>query len=109
MVPCRKKIGPLQWDLSVAEHLQPGEDYRKVRLCNAPCAHPCIAVRSAGGVERSMHGVLPAQAAARGLREELGIEVEASLLAGPLVPPHLRELHAPEVGVLDREFVTSFR
>lgn len=28
---CRKKIGPLQWDLSVAEHLQPGEDYRTVR------------------------------------------------------------------------------
>ena len=23
-----KKIGPNQWDLSVAEHLQPGEDYR---------------------------------------------------------------------------------
>ena len=56
-----------------------------------------------------MHCVLPAQAAARGLREELGIEVDASLLAGPLVPPHLRELHSPEVGVLDREFVTSFR
>lgn len=24
----KKKIGPNQWDLSVAEHLQPGEDYR---------------------------------------------------------------------------------
>ena len=29
-VSCRKKIGPLQWDLSVAEHLQPGESYREV-------------------------------------------------------------------------------
>lgn len=56
-----------------------------------------------------MCGALPAQAAARGLLEELGIEVEASLLTGPLVAPHLRELRAPEVGVLDREFVTSFR
>ena len=28
----RKKIGPLQWDLSVAEHLQPGESYIKVML-----------------------------------------------------------------------------
>ncbi|KAK9815309.1 hypothetical protein WJX72_001393 [[Myrmecia] bisecta] len=25
----RKKIGPLQWDLSVAEHLQPGETYKQ--------------------------------------------------------------------------------
>ena len=25
-----KKIGPGQWDLSVAEHLQPGESYRQV-------------------------------------------------------------------------------
>ena len=27
---CRKKIGPLQWDLSMAEHLQPGESYEQV-------------------------------------------------------------------------------
>ena len=27
---CRKKVGPLQWDLSVAEHLQPGESYDEV-------------------------------------------------------------------------------
>lgn len=27
---CRKKIGPGQWDLSVAEHLQPGESYKEV-------------------------------------------------------------------------------
>ena len=49
------------------------------------------------------------QAAARGLHEELGIEVEEQRLAEPLVKPHLRQLHAPEVGVLDCEFVTSFR
>ena len=35
--------------------------------------------------------------------------MEESQLAGPLVQPHLRELHAPAVGVCDREFVTSFR
>lgn len=28
--PSRKKIGPLQWDLSIAEHLEPGEEYRQV-------------------------------------------------------------------------------
>lgn len=26
----KKRIGPGLWDLSVAEHLQPGESYRKV-------------------------------------------------------------------------------
>ena len=35
---CRKKIGPLQWDLSVAEHLQPGEGYRAVRSTAATCS-----------------------------------------------------------------------
>jgi hypothetical protein len=27
---CRKQIGPGQWDLSVAEHLSPGETYLQV-------------------------------------------------------------------------------
>ena len=27
---CRKKVGPGQWDLSVAEHLTPGEGYKEV-------------------------------------------------------------------------------
>ena len=35
---CRKRIGPLQWDLSVAEHLQPGESYDEViHISLAPC------------------------------------------------------------------------
>lgn len=49
------------------------------------------------------------QAAARGLKEELGICVEAAQLAGPIVPVHLRLLEVPEVNVRDCEFVTSFR
>ena len=49
------------------------------------------------------------QAASRGLQEELGISVAATSLKGPLVPTHLRQLHVPEVGVTDCEFVTSFR
>ncbi|CAK0780448.1 hypothetical protein CVIRNUC_005057 [Coccomyxa viridis] len=73
----KKKIGPLQWDLSVAEHLQPGESYD--------------------------------EAAVRGLQEELGITARLASLQGPLVPVHLRRLEAPEVGVTDCEFVTSFR
>ena len=52
---------------------------------------------------------VPDQAAARGLREELGIEADEQRLGEPLVDPHLRQLHVPEVGVLDCEFVTSFR
>ena len=49
------------------------------------------------------------QAASRGLQEELGISAAADSLKGPLVAPHLRQLHVPEVGVTDCEFVTSFR
>ena len=49
------------------------------------------------------------QAAVRGLQEELGITAEVASLQGPLVPVHLRRLEAPEVGVTDCEFVTSFR
>ena len=38
---CRKKIGPLQWDLSVAEHLQPGESYNEVMYhLLSPCHRP---------------------------------------------------------------------
>lgn len=50
-----------------------------------------------------------AQAAARGLQEELGITADASSLEGPIVPVHLRRLHVPELGVRDHEFVASFR
>ena len=49
------------------------------------------------------------QAAVRGLQEELGITAEPASLQGPLVPVHLRRLEAPEIGVTDCEFVTSFR
>lgn len=49
------------------------------------------------------------QAAVRGLQEELGISADASSLAGPLVPVHLRQLEVPDVSVRDSEFVTSFR
>jgi hypothetical protein len=34
---CRKDIGPLQWDLSVAEHLKPGEAY--VEVCLSPLSN----------------------------------------------------------------------
>lgn len=72
-----KKIGGGLWDLSVAEHLRPGELY--------------------------------ADAAVRGLREELGIDVNASGAAvlGPLGPEHRRELH--QAGFHDVELVQSYR
>lgn len=32
LTACRKLIGPGQWDVSVAEHLQPGESYREAAV-----------------------------------------------------------------------------
>lgn len=76
-----KKIGPGQWDLSVAEHLEPGE------------AHRAAVVRGLQeelGIDRAF--------AARATRLE------------PVSPPgrHLRELVVPEVQVVDREWVESY-
>lgn len=64
-----KKIGASQWDLSLAEHLQPGESYR--------------------------------EAVIRGLREELGIDMESMLAMSNattnslrrISDEHQRELH----------------
>lgn len=58
-----KKIGASQWDLSLAEHLQPRESYR--------------------------HAVI------RGLREELGVDIESSesVVLHQISGEHLRELH----------------
>jgi isopentenyl-diphosphate delta-isomerase len=72
-----KKIGAGQWDLSAAEHLSPGENFK--------------------------------QGVVRGLQEELGINVEAAAVHGPLAPTHKRQLVLPEIGVLDFEFVESYR
>jgi isopentenyl-diphosphate Delta-isomerase len=60
---CRKRIGPGLWDVSLAEHLNPGESY--------------------------------AEAAIRGLKEELGIEVKT--VEGPLNPPFRRRLQVSTV------------
>ncbi|KAL6776447.1 hypothetical protein ACKKBG_A21165 [Auxenochlorella protothecoides x Auxenochlorella symbiontica] len=68
-----KKLGRGQWDLSVAEHLQPGEEY--------------------------------AEAAVRGLQEELGISVSRADLR-PLAPAHLRDLKLPNFH--DRELVQNY-
>ena len=129
----------MQWDLSVAEHLQPGESYREVvTLCQShranaqlthgrhppqpwhiPVADYCDMLPLPGVLQRkhgsSVHALVVnvkgmlVQAASRGLQEELGISAAATTLIGPLVPDHLRRLHVPEVGVTDCEFVTSFR
>lgn len=132
-----KKIGPSQWDLSVAEHLQPGESFLEVGgagLCAGfapPCPLSGWLQRMARGLGRRSQAPLPQrtptsllpdsptsaphvnptgarlQGAARGLAEELGIEVPASELAGPLAPTHRRELHAGEFH--DVELVQSYR
>eukprot|EP00884_Botryococcus_braunii_P009334 jgi/Botrbrau1/18401/Bobra.0469s0003.2 len=72
----RKDIGPLLWDLSLAEHLKPGETY--------------------------------GEAVQRGLTEELGIEVPANALKGPLQAAHLRQLEIPGK-IKDCEFCGEFQ
>ncbi|EFJ46000.1 hypothetical protein VOLCADRAFT_121136 [Volvox carteri f. nagariensis] len=75
-----KKVAPGQWDLSVAEHLSPGETFR--------------------------------DAVARGLAEELGVQLtpeKLDSLQGPLIPMHQRKLLIPEKGIKDFEFVEAYR
>ena len=62
------------------------------------------AARTAGGLARCAR----AQAALRGLKEELGIAVDADRLVGPLAPAHRRELHVPG-RFRDCEFVETYR
>lgn len=81
----KKKIGRLQWDLSLAEHLMPGEEYR--------------------------------EAVVRGMREELGVDVEG-IIDGSAVDDlveqnavHKRELHGTDSAgnaFHDVELVQSF-
>eukprot|EP00889_Picochlorum_renovo_P006922 jgi/Picre1/33952/NNA_001430.t1 len=75
-----KKIGPNQWDLSLAEHLQPGESYREA------------VVR---GLKEEL-GISLQDASNSG-----------AVLVGPIAQTHKRELH--EGGFHDVELVQSFR
>ncbi len=62
------------------------------------------AAHAAGGLSRCSRP----QAALRGLKEELGIAVDADRLVGPLAPAHRRELHVPG-RFRDCEFVETYR
>ncbi|GFR49292.1 hypothetical protein Agub_g11314 [Astrephomene gubernaculifera] len=75
-----KKVAPSQWDLSVAEHLSPGESFRD-------------------GVVRGL---------AEELGVVLTPDHLASL-QGPLSPMHQRRLLIPERGIKDFEFVEAYR
>ncbi|GLC40811.1 hypothetical protein PLESTB_000020200 [Pleodorina starrii] len=75
-----KKVAPGQWDLSVAEHLSPGESFRD---------------GVARGLAEELGVVLtPEQLAA---------------LQGPLTPMHQRRLLIPEKSIKDFEFVEAYR
>jgi isopentenyldiphosphate isomerase len=74
-----KKIGPGQWDLSVAEHLEPGETHR-------------------AAVVRGLSEELGLDA------DFVTVGREAVTPPGR----HLRELVVPEVQVVDREWVESY-
>lgn len=114
-----KKMGPGQWDLSVAEHLQPGETYIEVLVCRGCCSrvqypgrlqvHPCRAqgfccnfILRIPAADACIHG----QGAVRGLEEELGIRTSTTELVGPLAPTHLRDLQLDSFH--DRELVQSY-
>lgn len=71
-----KDVWPGAWDLSAAEHLQPGESFL--------------------------------EAAIRGLREELAIDVDAGSLC-PLGDVFPSKLEDPVGGIQDYEFQQSFR
>ena len=124
-----KKIGPGQWDLSVAEHLQPGESYLQVRwrtrraalhcsrrgtrsrlLCPIallPVAHRTLSTASPPHKRSRSLPSLYRQGVVRGLQEELGIAVSYAAVRGPLAPTHRRELH--QGAFHDVELVQSFR
>ncbi|GIL78257.1 hypothetical protein Vretimale_7634 [Volvox reticuliferus] len=75
-----KKVAPGQWDLSVAEHLSPGETFRD-------------------GVVRGL---------AEELGVELSPQ-QLVALQGPLTPMHQRRLLIPEKGIKDFEFIEAYR
>jgi len=71
-----KDVCPDRWDLSAAEHHQPGET--------------------------------GSEAAARGLREELGITPSQLPQLSLWRPSRLQHFEAPELNISDREFVETF-
>ena len=74
-----KKVGSGQWDLSVAEHLQPGEIYSEgaVRGLQEELGIDAEAVRGQGsGTVRGWLG-RNHEGMVRGLQEKLGIDAEA--------------------------------
>jgi len=75
-----KKIGPSQWDLSLAEHLQPGESFEEA-------------------VRRGLKEELGINLAS--------LPGESVRLVGPITSVHKRELHVGEFH--DVELVQSFR
>ncbi|PNW80190.1 hypothetical protein CHLRE_08g381800v5 [Chlamydomonas reinhardtii] len=75
-----KKVAPGQWDLSVAEHLSPGESY-------------------AEGVARGLEEELGVT-----LTQE-----QRAALQGPITPRHPRRLLIPQQGIQDNEFIEVYR
>ncbi|KXZ55479.1 hypothetical protein GPECTOR_2g1028 [Gonium pectorale] len=75
-----KKVAPATWDLSVAEHLSPGESFR----------------------DGALRGL------SEELGVTLGPD-QALALQGPLAPVHQRRLLIPERGIKDFEFVEAYR
>eukprot|EP00798_Chlamydomonas_sp_ICE-L_P018011 gene18011-24421_t len=75
----QKKVGPKQWDLSVAEHLEAGESFGAAAL---------------RGLQEEL-GILKSE-----LPESLGAPVQLC---------HMRKLDLPEIGIKDYEFVESYQ
>ena len=89
-----KDIEGAKWDLSCAEHLQPGEE----------CVRSVVCVGLFSFVIRFL------DAAVRGLEEELGIDANSSRSAlQVMLEPHTQLFEYPEKNVVDFEMVQTFR
>jgi isopentenyldiphosphate isomerase len=100
-----KKIGPGQWDLSVAEHLSQGGVLASSMTSSNSCSLALICALTdllpGAAAGETFH-----QAATRGLQEELGIA--AAVPQQPLGPMHKRSLLIPG-RYADNELVQSYR
>uniref|UniRef100_A0A7S3R9W5 Nudix hydrolase domain-containing protein n=1 Tax=Dunaliella tertiolecta TaxID=3047 RepID=A0A7S3R9W5_DUNTE len=116
----QKKVSPGKWDLSAAEHLQPGETYLHaaarglqeelgVSLSLSQGSAPAT-TNSEGSSESShpsvqgeVHNSCAQQSAATS-----SIPALCARLKGPLAPRHPRQLDIPEISIKDYEFVETY-
>ncbi|KAF5829200.1 NUDIX hydrolase domain-like protein [Dunaliella salina] len=116
----QKKVSPEKWDLSAAEHLQPGETYLHaaarglieelgVSLPPTQGSTPASIIVE-GSTESSHSGVQGEGHNSCSHRETAASRIPdlCARLKGPLAPRHPRQLDIPETGIKDYEFVETY-